>query len=165
MSEQEPITHEGSKVRAELMDLAVGGVVPALVIAVGSAIHIFRGSDAIDGVWPLLGSVGSIAALLAYSITMSLEMTSGRRMWQARVANWGILVPWSMSVFVCGYWGVWGLVRLFTSGFSVFGLLGSLFWLMVGYRLINRTWLLTEVIAAVRTGRVVVLPEPANASA
>lgn len=105
---------------------------------------------------PLGGAIASILSCLLYPIAMFY----GRSWLGASMAITGF-IPYVFALFVMGVIGGGRLYGLL-SGFSVMGLVGGLFWLLVGYAILYNFWVFTEVVASADKARTRVLEPPQN---
>ncbi|KRT68715.1 MAG: hypothetical protein XU15_C0017G0014 [candidate division NC10 bacterium CSP1-5] len=105
---------------------------------------------------PLVGAGASLLSCIFYPMAMFY----GRSWLSASMAITGF-IPYVFALFVMV---VFGGIRLYglLSGFSIFGLLGGLFWLIVGYAILYNFWVFTEVVASAAKARTRVLESLEN---
>lgn len=106
-----------------------------------------------EGVWPswpngtilVVGGIVSAVCIIAYM--KSIEGGPGRS-WAKAFSGFGGLIPYTYSLYVIGYVGIWSLVQLFTVGFSWGGLIAGLFGVLNGYRILKTFYDITELSVA-----------------
>ncbi len=103
---------------------------------------------------PLVGAVASILSCVFYP----MAMFHGRSWLAASMAITGF-IPYLFGLFVMVVFGGSRLYGLL-SGFSLIGLLGGLFWLVVGYAILYNFWVFTEAVASGDKARTRVLHSP-----
>lgn len=106
-----------------------------------------------EGIWPawpngtilVAGGVLSVVCVIAYM--KSIEGGPGRS-WGKAISGFGGLIPYSYSLYVIGFVGIWSLVQLFTVEFTWTGLLVGLFGVLNGYRILKTFYDITELSVA-----------------
>jgi hypothetical protein len=145
---------------AQDMGRVFGGIifriVPALLLVlVYGVINLVSMGSASVHYWhtyvPLVGAVASLLSCLFYP----LAMFYGRSWLAASVAITGF-IPYLFALFVMVVPGGGRLYGLL-SKLSVLGLLGGLFWLVVGYAILYNFWVLTEAVSSADKARTSVL--------
>jgi hypothetical protein len=136
-------------------------IAPALLLVfVYGVINLVRLGTASWHYWqtyvPLVGAVASILSCFLYPSAMFY----GRSWLAASMAITGF-IPYVFGLFVMVVVGGGRLYGLL-SGFSVIGLLGGLFWLVVGYAILYNFWVFTEVVSSADKARTRVLESPRN---
>lgn len=141
-----------------LHTLATEGGAWGVIIAGSGFYNLWRGASLGDGLLPVVAGIASAIALLVYAEIMPGFMSSGRKpTTRSFVANEAILLPWLLACFVVLYKGAWPLWSLRVS-WDWWLIARSIVWMLIGYRLVMKTWLMTEIVEAHRTGKVVVVP-------
>lgn len=106
-----------------------------------------------EGAWPtwpngtilVVGGLVSAACIFAYM--RSIESGPGRS-WGKAAAGFSGLIPYTYSLYVIGYVGIWSLIQLVTVGFSGAGLIVGLFGVVIGYRILKTFYDITELSVA-----------------
>jgi hypothetical protein len=91
---------------------------------------------------PLLGGLVAIAGFFIY-----LNLVSKRRTirWKNLLGLLGFL-PYFFSLCVMSFLGVYAIYRGVIPTLSIWSIIAGLFWIAVGYRMLNRFYLITEIV-------------------
>lgn len=136
-------------------------IAPALLLVfVYGVVNLIGMGSATSHYWhtyvPLVGAVASILSCVLYPMAMFY-----RRSWLAASMSITGFIPYLFALFVMVVVGGGRLYGLL-SGFSVIGLLGGLFWLVVGYAILYNFWVFTEAVASADKARTRVLESLQN---
>jgi hypothetical protein len=91
---------------------------------------------------PVLGGVAASVGLFTYYFLVSVERKRSRK---PLLALLGFL-PYFYSLYVMGILGVYTIYEGVAGVFSIWSMIGGVFWLFVGFHLIYRFSLLTEIV-------------------
>lgn len=91
---------------------------------------------------PVLGGVAASVGLFTYYFLVSVERNRSRKLLLALLG----LLPYFYGLYIMGILGVYTIFEGIVGAFSIWAMLGGVFWLFVGFHLIYRFYLLTEVV-------------------
>ena len=91
---------------------------------------------------PLLGGVAASAGLLTYYFIVARPH---KKSWKNLLLLLGFL-PYFFSLYVIGFLGLYRIYGGVVGEFSIWSLIVGLFWVVVGYRIINQFYLMTEIV-------------------
>lgn len=97
---------------------------------------------------PIVGVLLSFAVLAGYSSILGTKEKS----WGNTIRALAMLIPYLLGCYTCFYLGLFSLFQLL-SGFSPWLLLKGLFFAYIGQRMVYWLWMITEVSAGIRNGR------------
>ena len=89
---------------------------------------------------PVIGAVASLVSLMTFSAVVMTEERSVRAMFGALSG----FVPYVFSLYLMGFLGGYGIWQS-TNPFSIWGVVKGLFWIVLGYRLLRKFWIITEI--------------------
>jgi hypothetical protein len=91
---------------------------------------------------PVLGGVAASVGLFTYFFLVSVERKKSRR-------NLLILLgflPYFYSLYIMGVLGLYTIYEGIIGKFSVWSMIGGVFWVFLGFHLIYRFYMLTEIV-------------------
>jgi hypothetical protein len=91
---------------------------------------------------PVLGGVAASVGLFTYFFLVSVER---RRSWKVLLFLLGLL-PYLYALYIMGVLGFYTIYEGVIGKFSFWSMIGSIFWLFVGFHLIYRFHLMTEIV-------------------
>jgi hypothetical protein len=91
---------------------------------------------------PVLGGVAASVGLFTYYFLVSVERKRSRKNLLALLG----FLPYFYSLYVMGILGVYAIYEGVVGVFSIWSMIGGVFWLFVGFHLIYRFYLLTEIV-------------------
>lgn len=90
----------------------------------------------------VLGGVAASAGLFTYFFLLSAERTRGRKNLLVLLG----LLPYSYSLYLMGVLGLYTIVEGVIGEFSFLSMIGGVVWVFVGFHLIYRFYLVTEIV-------------------
>jgi hypothetical protein len=91
---------------------------------------------------PVLGGVAASVGLFTYFFIVSVER---KRSWKTLLFLLGLL-PYFYALYLVGVLGLYTIFEGVIGKFSFWSMIGSIFWLFVGFHLIYRFHLMTEIV-------------------
>jgi hypothetical protein len=91
---------------------------------------------------PVLGGVAASVGLFTYFFLVSVRH---KRSWKGLLRLLGLL-PYFYSLYIMGVLGLYTIFEGLLGKFSFWSMLGGVFWLFVGFHLIYRFYLMTEIV-------------------
>jgi hypothetical protein len=91
---------------------------------------------------PVLGGVAASVGLFTYFFLVSVER---KRNWKILLFLLGLL-PYLYALYIMGVLGLYTIYEGVIGKFSFWSMIGSIFWLFVGFHLIYRFHLMTEIV-------------------
>jgi len=120
--------------------------VPILVVMIYGIVEFFllgRSQDHYLYTYaPVLGGVAASVGLFTYYFLVSVERKRGRKRLLALLG----LLPYLYSLYIMGILGVYTICEGVVGVFSIWAMIGGVFWIFVGFHLIYRFYLLTEIV-------------------
>jgi hypothetical protein len=92
---------------------------------------------------PVLGGVAASVGLFTYFFLVSVER---RRSWKTLLFLLGLL-PYFYALYLMGVLGLYTIFEGVIGKFSFWSMIGSIFWLFVGFHLIYRFHLMTQIVS------------------
>ena len=122
-------------------DLEAAGIVLPALIGAGYGIFGFvkYGVDTdtfLRSYVPLIGGVTAAASAVLASHSKRLVVG---------LSALPTLLPWAFGVYLTLYLGVYGLYLAISQGWAVWGLVGSIAWIGIGFRMLNKVSSLVSV--------------------
>jgi hypothetical protein len=91
---------------------------------------------------PLLGGVVAFAGFFTYYLVASMPRKIS---WKNLLQLLGLL-PYCFALYVVGFLGLYTIYRGLVEVFSIWLIIAGLFWATVGYVILNRFYLITEIV-------------------
>ena len=91
---------------------------------------------------PVLGGVAASVGLFTYFFLVSVER---KRSWKSLLLLLGLL-PYAYSFYIMGVLGMYTIYEGVVGKYSFWSMIGGVFWLFVGFHLIYRFHLMTEIV-------------------
>lgn len=91
---------------------------------------------------PVLGGVAASAGLFTYFFLVSAER---KRSWKTLLVLLALL-PYLYALYIMGVLGLYTIFEGVIGNFSFWSMLGGIFWIFVGFHLIYRFYLVTEIV-------------------
>jgi hypothetical protein len=91
---------------------------------------------------PVLGGVAASAGLFTYFFLVSVRR---KRSWKNLLVLFGFL-PYLYSLYTIGVLGLYTIFEGLFGVFSLWSMIGGVFWIFVGFHLIYRFYLTTEIV-------------------
>jgi hypothetical protein len=91
---------------------------------------------------PVLGGVSASAGLFTYFFLVSAERKSNRK---NLLVLFGLL-PYFYALYIMGVLGLYTIYEGVTGKFSFWSMIGGVFWVFLGFHLIYRFYLMTEIV-------------------
>jgi len=92
---------------------------------------------------PILGGVAASVGLFTYFFLVSVER---KRSWKILLFLLGLL-PYLYALYLMGVLGLYTIYEGVMGKFSFWSMIGGIFWLFVGFHLIYRFHLMTEIVS------------------
>ena len=105
---------------------------------------------------PVLGGIAASAGLFTFFFVLSVERKNSRK---ALLALLGVL-PYLYSLYIMGVLGLYTILEGVIGEDSVWSMIGGVLWVFVGFHLIYRFYLVTEIVR--RCDEKAALVEPAT---
>jgi len=120
--------------------------VPILVAMIYGVVEFFRLGWSQDHYLytyaPVLGGVAASVGLFTYFFLVSVERKQSRRNLLVLLG----LLPYLYSLYIMGVLGLYTIYEGVIGKFSFWTMIGGIFWVFVGFHLIYRFYLLTEIV-------------------
>ena len=91
---------------------------------------------------PVLGGVAASAGLFTYFFVVSAER---KRSWKTRRVLLASL-PYLYALYIMAVLGLYTIYEGVIGSFSLWSMIGGIFWIFVGFHLIYRFYLMTEIV-------------------
>jgi hypothetical protein len=120
--------------------------VPILAAMVFGIVEFIRFGWSLDHYFftyaPVLGGVAASAGLFTYFFVLSVRR---KRSWKTLLVLLGFL-PYFYSLYITGVLGMYTIFESVVGVFPLWSMIGGFFWLFVGFHLIYRFYLMTEIV-------------------
>jgi hypothetical protein len=120
--------------------------VPILAVMIYGIVEFVRLGWSLDHYFytyaPVLGGVAASAGLFSYFFLVSLERKRNRKTLLVLLA----FLPYFYSLYTIGVLGLYTIFEGVVGVFSFWSMIGGVFWAFVGFHLIYRFYLLTEIV-------------------
>jgi len=120
--------------------------VPILVAMIYGVVEFFRLGWSQDHYLytyaPVLGGVAASVGLFTYFCLVSVERKQSRRNLLVLLG----LLPYLYSLYIMGVLGLYTIYEGVIGKFSFWTMIGGIFWVFVGFHLIYRFYLMTEIV-------------------
>jgi hypothetical protein len=120
--------------------------VPILAVMIYGIVEFIRLGWSLDHYFytyaPVLGGVAASAGLFTYFFIVSVR---NKRSWKNLLVLLGFL-PYFYSLYIIGVLGLYTIFEGVVGVFSFWSMIGGIFWLFVGFHLIYRFYLMTEIV-------------------
>jgi hypothetical protein len=91
---------------------------------------------------PVLGGIAASAGLFTYFFVVSVERTQSRKNLLALLG----LLPYLYALYIMGVLGLYTISRGIIGDASVWSMIGGVIWVFVGFHLVYRFYLVTEIV-------------------
>ena len=91
---------------------------------------------------PVLGGIAASVGLFTYFFLVSAERTKRRKSVLVLLA----LLPYFYSLYIMGVLGLYTIYEGVAGKFSFWSMIGGVFWVFLGFHLIYRFYLMTEIV-------------------
>ena len=91
---------------------------------------------------PVLGGVAASVGLFTYYFLVSVERKRSRKNLLVLLG----FLPYFYSLYIMGILGLYTIYKGVTGAFSMWSMIAGVFWLFVGFHLIYRFYLMTEIV-------------------
>src|SRR5271169_848534 len=91
---------------------------------------------------PVLGGVAASVGLFTYFFLVSVERKRSRKNLLVLLG----FLPYFYSLYIMGILGLYTIYKGVTGAFSMWSMIAGVFWLFVGFHLIYRFYLMTEIV-------------------
>ncbi len=91
-----------------------------------------------------VGGMAGLGGLLTYYLLV-VSPSLSKRSWKNLLLLLGFL-PYLFLIYVIVFFGLYAIYRGVLVSFSIWTILGGLFWIAIGYRGINQFYLMTEIV-------------------
>lgn len=91
---------------------------------------------------PVLGGVAASVGLFTYFFLVSVERKKSRKNLLVLLG----FLPYFYSVYIMGVLGLYTIYEGIIGKFSVWSMIGGVFWVFLGFHLIYRFYMLTEIV-------------------
>jgi len=120
--------------------------VPILVVMIYGVVEFFRLGWSQDHYLytyaPVLGGVAASTGLFTYFFLVSVERKRSRK---TLLVLLGFL-PYFYALYIMGFLGLFTIYEGVIGKFSFWSMIGGIFWLFLGFHLIYRFYLMTEIV-------------------
>jgi hypothetical protein len=120
--------------------------VPILAAMIYGIVELTRLGWSIDHYFftyaPVLGGVAASAGLFTYFFVVSVRR---KRSWKNLLVLLGLL-PYFYSLYIIGVLGLYTIFEGIVGVFSFWSMVGGVFWIFVGFHIIYRFYLMTEIV-------------------
>lgn len=89
--------------------------------------------------------VGGLMSAFAIVVYMHEILAVPERSWRATFSALGGIIPYTFSIYLMGYLGIFSFWKSIRDGFTVWLLLTGIVWLLLGYRMLYTFWIITEI--------------------
>ena len=91
---------------------------------------------------PVLGGVAASVGLFTYFFLVSVERKKSRKNLLVLLG----LLPYFYSLYIMGILGLYSIFEGIIGKFSFWSMIGGVFWIFLGFQLIYRFYLMTEIV-------------------
>ena len=91
---------------------------------------------------PVLGGVAASVGLFTYFFLVSVERKKGRKNLLVLLG----FLPYFYSLYIMGILGLYTICEGIVGKFSFWSMIGGVFWVFLGFHLIYRFYLMTEIV-------------------
>ena len=120
--------------------------VPVLIVMTYGIVEFIRLGWSLDHYFftyaAVLGGVAASVGLFTYFFLVSVRR---KRSWKTLLVLLGLL-PYLFSLYIIGVLGLYTIVEGVIGVFSFWSMIAGFFWIFVGFHLIYRFYLLTEIV-------------------
>ena len=120
--------------------------VPILAVMIYGIVEFIRLGWSLDHYFytyaPVLGGVAASVGLFTYFFVVSVRR---KRRWKNLLVLLGFL-PSFYSLYIIGVLGLYTIFEGIVGVFSFWSMIGGVFWVFVGFHLIYRLYLMTEIV-------------------
>ena len=120
--------------------------VPILVVMIYGIVEFTRLGWSLDHYFhtyaPVLGGVAASVGLFTYFFIISVRR---KRSWKNLLVLLGFL-PYFYALYIIGVLGLYTIFEGVVGVFSFWSMIGGIFWVFVGFHLIYRFYLMTEIV-------------------
>ena len=120
--------------------------VPILAVMIYGIVEFIRLGWSLDHYFytyaPVLGGVAASVGLFTYFFIVSVRR---KRSWKNLLVLFGFL-PYFYSLYIMGVLGLYTIFEGIVGVFSFWSMIGGVFWVFVGFHLIYRFYLMTEIV-------------------
>jgi hypothetical protein len=120
--------------------------VPILAVMIYGIVGFIRLGWSVDHYFytyaPVLGGVAASVGLFTYFFIVSVRR---KRSWKNLLVLLGFL-PYFYSLYIIGVLGLYTIFEGIVGVFSFWSMIGGVFWVFVGFHLIYRFYLMTEIV-------------------
>jgi hypothetical protein len=120
--------------------------VPVLIVMTYGIVEFIRLGWSLDHYFftyaAVLGGVAASVGLFTYFFLVSVRR---KRSWKTLLVLLGLL-PYLYSLYIIGVLGLYTIVEGVIGVFSFWSMIAGFFWIFVGFHLIYRFYLLTEIV-------------------
>jgi hypothetical protein len=120
--------------------------VPILAVMIYGIVEFIRLGWSLDHYFytyaPVLGGVAASVGLFTYFFIVSVRQ---KRSWKNLLVLLGFL-PYLYSLYIIGVLGLYAIFEGIVGVFSFWSMIGGLVWVFVGFHLIYRFYLMTEIV-------------------
>src|SRR6516162_4541631 len=120
--------------------------VPVLIVMTYGIVEFIRLGWSLDHYFftyaAVLGGVAASVGLFTYFFLVSVRR---KRSWKTLLVLLGLL-PYLYSLYIIGFLGLYTIYEGVTGKFSIWSMIGGVFWFFVGFHLIYRFYLMTEIV-------------------
>jgi 4-amino-4-deoxy-L-arabinose transferase-like glycosyltransferase len=94
---------------------------------------------------PVFGGIAALVGFLTYYFLV-LSSSLGKRSWKNLLLLLGLL-PYLFSFYIVGFLGLYMIYRGTIQSFSIWSIIGGLFWTVIGYRGISKFHAITDSVS------------------
>ena len=120
--------------------------VPILAVMIYGIVEFVRLGWSLDYYFytyaPVLGGVAASVGLFTYFFLVSVRR---KRSWKTLLVLLGCL-PYFYSLYIIGVLGLYTIFEGIVGVFSFWSMIGAVFWVFVGFHLVYRFYLMTEIV-------------------
>jgi len=120
--------------------------VPILAVMIYGIANFIKLGFSQDHYWhtyaPVLGGVAASIGLFTYFFIVSVRR---KRSWKTLLVLLGFL-PYFYSLYIIGFLGMYTIYEGVTGVLSAWTMFGGIFWVFLGFHLIYRFYLMTEIV-------------------
>jgi hypothetical protein len=91
---------------------------------------------------PVLGGVAASVGLFTYFFLVSMERKRSRKILLVLLG----FLPYFYSLYIIGVLGLYTMLEGIVGVFSFWSMIGGVFWVFIGFHLIYRFYLMTEIV-------------------
>jgi hypothetical protein len=120
--------------------------VPILAVMIYGIVEFIRLGVSLDHYFytyaPVLGGVAASVGLFTYFFLVSMERKRKRKFLLLLLG----FLPYFYSLYIIGVLGLYTIFEGIVGVFSFWSMIGGVFWVFVGFHLIYRFYLMTEIV-------------------